>query len=268
MLLSSILRRALAALLLLAALPSQATLDPACEAHFYEKAPPVVQSPVLREKAKGLCYESFALAHSGLFRTPLWVAERLTRESLRAARAVDRDDAFHPDPRLGAAERAELGDYARSGYDRGHLAPAADMPTVSAQRESFSLANMVPQHPDSNQRVWASIESAVRGLATRHGEVYVVSGPVYSSPQARLVGRVAVPDSLYKAVYLPGQGAAVYVVDNAPQSSVRTYTVAQVESALHIDLFPGLPDEVKQRKLLLPALTIRKPVFRKKGAES
>lgn len=268
MLSSSIFSRAVGALLLLLALPAQAALDAACQAHFYEKATPIIQSPALREKAKGLCYESFALAHSGVFRTPLWVAERLTRESLRAARTVDRDDAFHPDPRLGPYERAELSDYARSGFDRGHLAPAANMPSVSAQRESFSLANMVPQHPDSNQRVWASIESAVRGLASRHGEAYVVTGPIYSSPRAKLVGRVAVPDGLYKAVFLPGRGAAVYVVDNAPQSSVRTYSVAQVEEALHIDLFPGLPDEVKQQKMDLPALSIRKSVFRRKGSES
>lgn len=264
MLLSSFFSRAIGVLALSVLLPAQAA-GTACEDHFFEGARPVIQSQVLREKAKGLCYESFALAHSGVFRTPLWVAERITRESLRAARAVDRDDAFHSDPSLGPYERAELSDYTRSGFDRGHLAPAADMPSVSAQRESFSLANMVPQHPDSNQRVWASIESAVRGLASRHGEAYVVTGPIYSSPQARLVGRVAVPDGLYKAVYLPGRGAAVYVVDNAPQSSVRTYTVAQVEDALHIDLFPGLPDEVKARKLRLPTLTIRKPAFRQRG---
>lgn len=268
MLLSSLFSRAIGALLLLSALPVQAAAGEACEGHFFEGAHPVIQSQVLREKAKGLCYESFALAHSGVFRTPLWVAERITRESLRTARTVDRDDTFHPDSRLEPSERAELKDYARSGYDRGHLAPAANMPSVSAQHESFSLANMVPQHPDSNQRVWAAIESAVRGLASRHGEAYVVTGPVYSSPQARLVGRVAVPDGLYKAVYLPGRGAAVYVVDNAPQSSVRTYSVAQVEAALHLDLFPELPDEVKRQKMELPALSIRKPVARKKGVDS
>lgn len=245
----TILRGSLTALLLLA---GAAHAAPSCEDVFYQKQQPVIESTLLVEKAKDLCFEGFAAGHSGLFRAPLWVAERLTRESLADARRVDRKDEFHPDRRLARSERAELRDYSRSGYDRGHMAPAADMPSKTSQRDSFSLANIVPQHPDNNQGIWADIEETVRRMVDAHGEAYVVTGPIYSSRYARRIGRVAVPDGLYKAVFLPGKGAAVYVTDNAADSDVRTYSVLQAEEALHIDLFPGMPTDVKQEKMELP----------------
>jgi DNA/RNA endonuclease G (NUC1) len=71
---------------------------------------------------------------------------------LRAADVTERRDAFHEEPRLPPDERAYLDDYARSGFDRGHLAPAADMPDEKAQHESFTLANMIPQDPAEQPR--------------------------------------------------------------------------------------------------------------------
>ena len=85
-----------------------------------------------------------------------------------------------------------------------HLAPAADMPDERAQHESFSLANMIPQDPQSNRGLWSGIESAVRGLARNSGELYVVSGPVFQGATLqRLRGRVLVPTHIFKAVYDP-----------------------------------------------------------------
>ena len=72
--------------------------------------------------------------------------------------------------------RAELKDYAKSGYDRGHMTPSADMPTPSSQEESFSLANMVPQDHYNNTGIWSNIESATRYLAKKKGSLYIITG--------------------------------------------------------------------------------------------
>ena len=85
------------------------------------------------------------------------------------------------------------------------MSPSGDMPNLVAQDESFSLANMIPQHPCSNQGLWSGIEAAVRGMTMRQGEVFVVTGPIYSrSSDQRLIGvGVAVPDQVFKAIYDP-----------------------------------------------------------------
>src|SRR5262249_32309647 len=141
--------------------------------------------------------------HSGLSKTPVYVAERLTRSQLVNARDEKRTDRFFADARLPRAERAELDDYKGSGWDRGHLAPAGDQPTAQAMAQSFSLANMTPQAPKNNREAWSAIESATRKYVMRaKGDVYVISGPVFGD-HPRTIGqsRVWVPDHYFKLVY-------------------------------------------------------------------
>lgn len=170
-----------------------------CRQFFVDGRPPVVpQRPALRE----LCYESFAVLHSGETKTPVYVAERLNRKILEDANEK-RADRFFADARLPAAERAELDDYKHSGYSRGHMAPAGDMSTPTAMAQSFSLANMVPQNPQQNGGSWAKIEQDTRKYVLRaSGDVYVITGPVFE-PNAPTIGegRVRVPRYLFKLVY-------------------------------------------------------------------
>ena len=134
-----------------------------CRQFFVEGRPPVVAPrPALRE----LCYEAFAVLHSGESKTPVFVAQRLNRKSIEDA-DERRADKFFADARLPVAERAELEDDKRSGYSHGHMAPAGDMPTPTAMAQSFSLANMVPQNAQQNGGSWAKIEQDTRKYALR-----------------------------------------------------------------------------------------------------
>jgi endonuclease G len=111
-----------------------------CPQFFPHGNAPDLVNPKLLPKTRTICYSAFAVLHSGITRTPLWAAEHLTRNGLKAVVATERKDTFQEESRLPPDERADLDDYARSGFDRGHLAPAADMPDEQAQHESFSLA--------------------------------------------------------------------------------------------------------------------------------
>ena len=162
---SALRRLTLAAVVALAPALADAA-ESACPQFFVGGTAPNLANPKLAARTRELCYSKFAVLHSGVTRTPLWSAEHLTRVQLDAARALDREGTFHSDPHLPKRERAELADYARSGFDRGHMAPSGDMPDRQAQQESFSLANIVPQNPDNNRDLWSDIEAAVRAGPT------------------------------------------------------------------------------------------------------
>jgi endonuclease G len=228
--------------------------ETSCPQHFVGGTAPDLANPKLAPHTRELCYSEFAILHSGVTRTPLWSAEHLTRAQVDTARALDREGTFHPDPKLPKGERAELADYARSGFDRGHMAPSGDMPDRQAQQESFSLANIVPQNPDNNRNLWSDIEAAVRRLARREGVVYVVTGPIFQGEDLQqLNGRVLVPTHVFKAIYVPRrQQAGAYVAPNAPGHAWKAVSIAELEQLTGIDVFPTLSAAVKATSMALP----------------
>lgn len=230
-----------------------------CPQHYVEGQAPRIVNEKMARATRELCYNVFGIMHSGVTRTPLWSAEHLTARRIAAAEDMSRDNAFHAERRLPKAQRAELSDYARSGFDRGHMAPSGNMPDSASQYQSFTLANMVPQDADNNRHVWAGIESAVRKMVKKEGDLYVITGPVFIGGDLRKVGNVLVPSHLYKVVYSPRQGAGgAWFVANESGAKPQTMTIAQLEHRIGIDLVPSLTVRQKQAMLKLPKTTRRK----------
>jgi len=82
-----------------------------------------------------------------------------------------------------------LADYRGSGYDRGHLAPNGDMPDPESQRESFTLANMIPQDPNNNRGLCVNAGEDPRLFAAGFGVISTTAvtkngadGPVFVFP--------------------------------------------------------------------------------------
>ena len=233
-----------------------------CPDHFADGIPPKLENSALSVKARDLCFAGFAVEHSGQSRTPLWSAEHLTREAVDAARSLPRRGNFHAEATLPSEEAANLADYRHSGgYDRGHLSPSSDMATPAAQKESFSLANVVPQSSGLNRNLWEWIERSVRNWAVRAGELYVVTGPVFRGVNLQaLNGRVLVPTLIFKAVYDPGsRRASAYLVNNADDTGYESISVEQLASLSGIDVFPSLPSDMKSAVAPLPAPSPRFP---------
>ena len=239
----------------------------ACPQHFQGGQAPVVLNPRLVAGSRALCFQAFAVLHSGTTRTPLYSAEHLTRDRIEAARGLPREGEFHPEPLLPPGQRAELEDYARSGFDRGHMAPSGDMPDEESQQESFSLANMVPQAPKLNRITWEGIESAVRKLAERQGEIFVVTGPVFQGAELQRVGDVIVPSHTFKAVLDPRRGlAAAYVAKNVDSAPWAVISMAQLSDLTGLDIFPLLSADAKASPMRLPNPTPHGYGQRRQGA--
>ncbi|WP_019673796.1 DNA/RNA non-specific endonuclease [Psychrobacter lutiphocae] len=224
-----------------------------CADNFYAGTAPDYIDSKLLNKSVPLCFNGFATLYSGLSRTPLWSAEYLTRERLFLAEEIPREDSFHSESRLPQSMRAELSDYKGTGYDRGHLAPNGDMANRQQQYDSFSLANIVPQHPRNNRYSWRNIESVTRYLTKHYGEVYVVTGVAFRGKQVtQLNGRVLVPSHMFKALYVPQtQEAGVYYSPNDDSDRVEIISIDELALRSGIDVFPKISEQAKARAMPL-----------------
>lgn len=211
-------------------------------AEYFPGPPPRIVAP---GKQRELCFDGFAVLHSGASKTPVYAVERLSRDRIERARSEQRTDVFYPEARLPSNERATLDDYRGSSFDRGHMAPAADMDTPQAMAQSFSLANMVPQNSFNNRKPWAQIEKSTRLYALRApGDVFAFTGPLFDAPVSTVgAGRVWVPSRLFKLVYTPASHRAWgYVQANdASFQYLRPLPYSDFVTATGLDLLKGLP---------------------------
>jgi endonuclease G len=225
-----------------AALPSS---DFSACPQFFAKAKPPIVTP--QPKQRALCFDAFAILHSGESKTAVYVAQVLNRAAVDDA-DEKRRNKYYEDARLPSAERATLKDYKNSGWSRGHMAPAADMPTAQAMAQSFSLANMAPQAGRHNSGTWAkSVEAATRKYAARAtGNVYVITGPIFTPSIAQSTGigagDVKVPTYLFKLVFDEDRNRAWahwHLNDDATSGS-KPISYGELIRRTGIEFLPGL----------------------------
>jgi endonuclease G len=159
--------------------------------------------------------ETYVLEHSADCKTPYWVSERLTAADLTGPdQGRLKPEPFRPEPWVNKGARAELKDYAGSGYARGHMMPDADRSDNRLKAETYFLSNMVPQFGPFNSGVWLKLEKHVRAWACTRDEVLIITGPVWYDPKEAdpstadgqvsysVIGsnQVAVPTHLFKIV--------------------------------------------------------------------
>jgi endonuclease G len=208
--------------------------------------PSVSPSPIPQEvRLKKLALEiSYAPTH----KQANWVFYPLGPDQLQ--NCVGRGNRFRPDPELRDSESAQLSDYSGSGFDRGHLSPAADNKwSAQAMEESFLLSNISPQPPRFNQGIWARLENSVRAWAAKFQGIYVATGP-FLEPGLRKVGDgLSVPQYYFKALITQESakrksGIAFLLPTNA-EGKFGAYAVPidYVEQFTGIDFFAGTPEE-------------------------
>ncbi|XP_045168695.2 nuclease EXOG, mitochondrial-like [Mercenaria mercenaria] len=209
-------------------------------------------------------YSNHVLIYNQQTRTPIWVAEHLTKENLQGS-ANRRHAKFIPDPGVDTEFTAENSDYWKSGWSRGHMAPAGNNKiNQEAMQDSFYLSNVVPQNYENNAGFWNRLEMYCRDLAKKYSNVYVISGPIMVPEKQedgkkfvkyQVIGEnhVAVPTHLYKVIIVEdkyGKPAAVssFVVPNEPvgfEHHLKEFEVElfELEHVLGVKLVPNLKAE-------------------------
>lgn len=202
-------------------------------------------------KSQVIEHAGYTVSYNEQRRNPNWVAYELTADEVDGTEP--RDSKFIPDPNV-IGRQAVDDDYKHSGWDRGHLAPAADMKwSEQAMDESFYLSNISPQNSNLNRGVWKSIEELTRDNAHRYGEILVVTGPVFTDKKGLgYIGenRVLIPNAFYKVLlaYDNGYtGIGFYCENVAGKKKLDTYakSIDEIEEITGIDFFHQLPDDVE-----------------------
>ena len=214
-----------------------------------------MEIPVMSAKKQGQVIHrtGYTLAYDAKTRTPQWVAWELTKKETQGTE--ERSNDFQPDPDVKGA-KVVTKDYSHSGYDRGHMAPAADMKwSKKAMMESFYMSNICPQDHNLNTSDWSELENKSRQWARRYGKVYIVCGPIYNGKRNEYIGdhRVKVPDAFFKVVLINEKkkqcAMGFYFENEAGERKLQEYLVPvdRLEQLTGMDFFSALPDNLEDR---------------------
>ncbi len=194
-------------------------------------------------------YKAITVYFNRSLRIPMCVAYELTATMATMADAPSaekrRNYKFYGDPNVAGSP--DWGDYRKSGYTRGHMAPAMDMRwNRQAMAECFLMTNMCPQIEQLNNGPWKSLEESVHRWAKRDGSIWVYTGPIMGIHVQRIGpnGDIAVPAAFYKVLYAPRQQRAIaFIYDNQAGGggmARHATTVAEVERRTGITFFPRM----------------------------
>jgi len=231
-----------------ASLVSANPIDDKCKQHVWQGA------PVLKDgNNQYLCRIGYAVNYNYNTKVAYYVVEHVTVNNL--VKNAPRKDEFREDPEVPAQHRQTLADYTGMGFDRGHVAPAADMVfDAKAMSESFFLTNMMPQVPGNNRGIWKYLEENVRYWAQVKGEVYVITGALFEG-QPKMMNKVSIPSHVYKIVIDPKTGkqiAYLFTNEKLDPKLIDNYavSVATIEQKTGINFSPLLSNNAAEKTVL------------------
>lgn len=195
-------------------------------------------------------YEGMDVNFNPQLHIPNYVVWELTADETQGD--VPRLNKFMADPEVEGC--ADTWDYSYSGYDRGHMAPAADMKwSREAMRQTFYLTNICPQAKALNTGAWNRLEANCRKWAQRDSALIIICGPILTTRPDEFIGdsRVAVPKQFFKVVLAPFtdpmSGIGFIMPNDRVEGGMQAAAVSidSVESATGYDFFSALPDNIE-----------------------
>jgi endonuclease G len=190
-------------------------------------------------------YDYFTISFSPKYKQAEWAAWELTKESLSKPN-VRRKTFFSEDKNLRSATLSPF-DYQGSGYQRGHLVPAADVAFDTASvAQSHYMTNISPQKRGFNNGIWRELEQNTRDWAWKYNKVYVVTGPVFIEPVQYMKSGVAKPNSFFRVILTKsaGQfhGVGFVIANDLSDRHLSEYikTIDEVEFITKFDFYKGL----------------------------
>jgi endonuclease G len=218
------------------------------EPHFFSANSKHLEFPKINDDVNVILHTGYSLVYEENCEQAKWVAYTLTKKETEGVE--ERGNKFIVDPFVHTGS-ATIADYSKSGFDRGHLAPAADMKwSETVMKESFFFSNMSPQVPSFNRGIWKKLEEKVRDWAVLYDSVLIVTGPILNNNLKKIgPNEVCVPDYYYKVIFdfkkdhskaigfiMPNKGSSEPLINFAK-------TIDEVEKATGLDFFFQFSDK-------------------------
>lgn len=204
-------------------------------------------------------HQYFKIAYNSKKRLAEYVTYQLTADHLKS-KSAERNNKFIPDPYLVDKDIPYVvtAEYAKSGYDRGHLAPSADFAwNQEANNMTFVMSNMAPQTPGLNRDAWKRLEDQVRKWACGEEKITVITGPVLTNNLPTLKSGLEIPQEFFKIVIdetAPKKTIAFlyHQTDKGNVLSERVVPMNNIEKATGIAFNQDFP-ELRNEKMRVPA---------------
>lgn len=211
-------------------------------------------------------HSSYICSYNTKRLTPNYVAWVLTKDRVNGN--VKRSNNFQGDPSISANLRVETSDYSGSGYDRGHMCPAADnRHSQRAMEECFYMTNICPQNHQLNTGTWNDLEIQCREWVKKYNKIYIVSGPIYNGTTKNgkndgkygnksYIGkkkkRIEVPDAFFKVLLVMSnnpKGIGYIMPNQSTNKNFSQFSVSidEVERQTGLDFFPALTDNIENK---------------------
>lgn len=210
-----------------------------------------VNNNTAKNTGKIIDYEYFTVNFNPKLHIPNWVGWELTRQEISGN---EKRGSFQTDESVKGC--AQSSDYTKSGYDRGHMVPAADMKwNPTAMDRCFYMTNICPQAHTLNGGAWKKLEEKCRIWADADSSIVIICGPILNPDPDEFIGdsKVAVPKSFFKVIYSPNAKPPRGIGFIMPNGKVpgglqnAAVTIDEVEAQTGFDFFYELPDDVENQ---------------------
>lgn len=236
-------------LLLLLLLSNSVTaneIDTKCPQHVIWGAPVIAEG-----NNQYICHNGYAINYSYKSETAYYALEYVTNGHLGGT--SKRKNNFHDDTDIPLEHRSTVKEYLKSGFDKGHLAPAGDFSySDSAMSDSFLMSNMMMQNSNMNRHVWNLLEQFSRKMVDKYEYVYIITGTIFSATP-KVVNTVSVPSYMYKIIINPKRNKilAFLIPNEKTELSFSNYitTVEVIEAKTSIDFSPNIPASLKSLEI-------------------
>ena len=216
----------------------------------------LLEMPKITASDNVIIYTGFTVSYNTKTLIPNWVAYELTD--------VEVDGQFPRKGQFGMdfsfkGRQAMREDYSNSGWDKGHMCPAADSRWHwKAMQESFYMSNMCPQNRSLNSGSWQELEEFCRTWVEKEGTLYIVCGPIVKGKKYKTIGKnsekqIVVPDSFFKVLLSMKNNTPLaigFIYENKAGKQPmkkQARSVDEVERITGIDFFPALSDSIEKQ---------------------